>query len=46
VPNDNRAGVGTFRDGVLTVRLVARAAGMRRDRTPDPPQGSRRLSAR
>jgi manganese oxidase len=35
VPNDNRAGVGTLRDGVLTVRLVARAAAWR----PDGPAG-------
>jgi FtsP/CotA-like multicopper oxidase with cupredoxin domain len=34
-PNDNRAGAGVLRDGVLTVRLVARAAAWR----PDGPAG-------
>ena len=34
-PNDNRAPAGTSRDGVLTVRLVARAAAWR----PDGPAG-------
>lgn len=34
-PNDNRAHAGTLRDGVLTVRLVAREAAWR----PDGPEG-------
>src|SRR5688500_9709825 len=35
LPNDNRAPAGTMKDGVLTVRLVARAATWR----PEGAQG-------